>query len=451
MSLRIKLQILIAVLALVLVGTMIVLFVDDTRRSVGEEITASNRITQQMLGRLILVGSRNGIEEMAEYLRDLGRVRSNDITLYDASGGVLYRSPPPTYKAGREAPDWFARLVQPNPQTHGIDVGGGRLVITADASRAVLDGWDDMLHLLGVALSMFVLTNVVVYWIVGRAVSPFERILRSLSEMEAGAFHTRLPPLPGREAGAMGSAFNRMAGAVESNIEMRREATESAARLGMQRELTQSLHARIEDERHSLARELHDELGQQVTAIRSIALAIAQRAADDTGMRSAMQALTETSNQLYDNMHAMIPRLRPLALDTLGLGDAVADLVDDWRARATGIDFDLHIDHLPEEPGEAVRINAYRIVQEALSNAVRHASATRIAIRLGIKGDTLGLAVSDNGVGMPATTERSGRFGLIGMRERAEALGGSLRIGAMIGGGSEIDVHIPLHGQGRDP
>lgn len=445
MSLRAKLQWLIAVLALVLIGTMMALFVADTRRSVGEEISASNRITQQLLRRLIMVGSQDGLASMADYLRDLGRVRSNDIALYDAAGVELYRSPPPTYKAGREAPEWFAAIVQPTPQTYAIDLVGGRLLITAEASRAVLDGWDDMLRLLAVALAIFVLGNVIVFAIVGRALAPLERVLRGLGEMQAGAFHTRLPPLPGREAAAMGEAFNRMAEGVESSLEARREAAASTARLGSQRELTQSLHARIEEERRSLARELHDELGQEVTAIRSLALAIAQRAAGDIGMQDALHALTVTANRLYDSMHAMIPRLRPLALDTLGLADALADLVDDWKVRADDTVFELQATALIQEPTESVRIGAYRIAQEALSNAVRHARATCIIVRLGLHDGMLVIGVSDNGIGMSAASAHGGRFGLLGMRERAEALGGSLLVADTSGGGCAITARIPLN------
>jgi two-component system sensor histidine kinase UhpB len=445
MSLRVKLHLLIAALTLVLVATMVALFVDDTRRSVGEEITASSRIAQQLLSRLILVGAQDGLDDIAEYLRGLGRVRSNDIVLYDADGHVLYHSPEPTYKAGRSAPDGFARWVQPTPQTRSIEIGrGGRLVIRSEASRAVLDGWDDMKRLLGVALALFAAVNVIVYVVVGRAVTPFERILRGLREMERGDFHVRLPALRGREAGAMGAAFNHMAAAIESSLEARREAAESAARLAAQQTLTGALHARIEEERRALARELHDELGQQVTAIRSLALAIARRAEDDGAMRNAVQALTATANQLYDSMHAMVPRLRPLALDSLGLVDAVADLVDDWRLRTTGIRYETALVPLGDEPGDAVRIGAYRIVQEALSNAVRHARPARIEVRVAVEDGALAIAVADDGIGLPDAPEHAGRFGLRGMRERAEALGGRLQIASAPGAGCTLRVRIPL-------
>ncbi|MCR6702345.1 MAG: histidine kinase [Dokdonella sp.] len=317
-------------------------------------------------------------------------------------------------------------------------------MIRSEASRAVLDGWDDMKRLLGVALALFAAVNVIVYVVVGRAVTPFERILRGLREMERGDFHVRLPALRGREAGAMGAAFNHMAAAIESSLEARREAAESAARLAAQQTLTGALHARIEEERRALARELHDELGQQVTAIRSLALAIARRAEDDGAMRNAVQALTATANQLYDSMHAMVPRLRPLALDSLGLVDAVADLVDDWRLRTTGIRYETALAPLGDEPGDAVRIGAYRIVQEALSNAVRHARPARIEVRVAVEDGALAIAVADDGIGLPDAPEHAGRFGLRGMRERAEALGGQLQIASAPGAGCTLRVRIPL-------
>ncbi len=450
MSLRVKLHLIITVLMFALVATMVALFIGDTRRSVHEEIGASGGITRQLLERLIWVGSRNRADEIAIYLRDLGRVRANNILLYDAQGKELYRSPPSTYKAGRNAPDWFADLVQPYPERRTIELGGeGRLVIEAEASRAVLDGWDDMLLLLGVAGLAFALANGLVYVLVGRAVSPFERIVGALRELERGALHTRLPALRGREAAAMGAAFNRMAEALEGGLEVRRQAAESEARLEAQRELSRELHARIEEERRTLARELHDELGQQVTAIRSIALAMAHRAAADAGLRSAAQALTETSNTLYDNMHAMIPRLRPLALDTLGLVDALADLVEDWRLRAPQITFGFTADALAAEPDDTVRVGVYRIVQESLSNAVRHARPTRIDVVIDVQGDVLEARVADDGVGMPPQGPDGSRHGIRSMHERAALVGGDLAIEAKADGGSVVRVRVPLEAAPR--
>lgn len=445
MSLRAKLHGLIVALMLVLMICLTALFVGSMRRTVNEEVVAASRITQQLLSRLISSGERGGLAEMRAFLDELGRVRASNLTLIAADGGVLYRSPPPTYKAGRDAPEWFARLVRPTVPTQQLSIDGGRLVIEPESSRAILDGWDTMRLLLAIGVALFVMINALVHGILGRSLSPFERIVASLRQMEAGAFHTRLPELPGREAAEMGAAFNRMAAAVEDSVEASASAAESKARLAVQRELTQSLHQRIEAERRSLARELHDELGQQVTAIKSIAYVLAQRAEPgDSALRTATRALVDCSDQLYDSMHAMIPRLRPLALDDLGLAAAVADLVDDWRQRAVSIRFELGANDVPDALSDAVKIAAYRIVQEAISNAIRHGQPGNVAVTLQQRDDALLISVSDDGRGLPDDAMATPQFGLRGMRERAEALGGDMRIGARDGGGTLLQARLPI-------
>src|SRR5690606_8194131 len=146
----------------------------------------------------------------------LGRVRANEITLIGADGTVLYRSPAATYKAGRKAPAWFERLLLPQTPPHVVDLADrSRLVIEANASRAILDGWDDGVQLLWVGGLAFLGLNALVFWLVGRAVAPLPVIANGLRRIEDGELEYRLPALPGEEAAAIGSAFNRMAESVQ--------------------------------------------------------------------------------------------------------------------------------------------------------------------------------------------------------------------------------------------
>lgn len=445
MSLRAKLHGLIVALMLVLMICLTALFVGTLRRTVAEEVVAASHITQQLLARLVGSGEHGGLAGMQVFLEQLGRVRASNLSLVAADGQVLYRSPPPTYKAGRNAPEWFARLLRPDVAGRTLAIDGGELVIEPETSRAILDGWDTMRVLLAIGCALFVMINLLVQQLLARSVSPLERVVAGLRQMEAGDFHTRLPDLPGREAGEMSAAFNRMAAAVEVSVEAVASAAESRAHLAAQRELTHTLHQRIEAERRSLARELHDELGQQVTAIKSIAYVLAQRAEPgDSALRTATRALVDCSDQLYDSMHAMIPRLRPLALDDLGLVAAVADLVDDWRQRAASITFDLAAHDVADELPDALTIAAYRIVQEAVSNAIRHGQPSRIDVSLRQSGDDLLIAVSDDGRGLPANAMTTATFGLRGMRERAEGLGGDLRIGSAAASGTVLEARLPI-------
>lgn len=446
MSLRLQINLLLTALIGIFVGVLLWQQVDNTRRSVREEVEAASLVATQLLTRVTWVYGQSGLPGMKEFLERLGRVRANDIELLDIGGVEIYRSPPSPYKAGRDAPEWFARIVSPPMEAKQIALPSGRLLVRADPSRATLDGWDDLVRLLWIAGAVFVLGNLLAYWLAGRALRPLRKVVDGLREMERGAFHTRLPELPGREAQVMSHAFNAMAQAVEENVAARRAAAEATEKLAENRELTQIIQARIEEERGAIARELHDELGQSVTAIKSVGLSIAQRAAGkDEMIEQAARLVVDTAGQIYDVVHHMIPRLRPLALDRFGLADALDDLLGDWRLQHPGIEFSLRRNELPEHLGDTLTTTVYRIVQEAVNNALRHAHATRIAIELGVADGDLTISVEDNGRGLPANWRTPGHYGVIGMRERAFTLGGMLELQKPEGGGLRVFARIPLN------
>jgi two-component system sensor histidine kinase UhpB len=446
-SLRLKLNLLIALVILTFTSIMLTLELMGTRRAVGEEIEAANRVAIQLLSRVTLIYASTGSPALVDFLQRLGRVRATDIRLIDGHGIELYASPPSPYKAGRDAPDWYAYAILPgNPRQDITLADGARLVVEADASRAILDGWDETVQLLITGALVLVLGNALVFWLVGRATRPFDRIVRGLEQMRAGNYHTRLGALPGREAHSMAQAFNRMAQSIEDNMNARQEALEARSNLEENRELMQFIQSRIEEERRDIARELHDEMSQAVTAIKSMGLSIARRdAPSDPRSAEAAQLIVDTADHLYDAMHSIIPRLRPLALDSLGLEDALDDLVAGWRRHHAHIHFDLRMADLPETPGDSFKLSTYRIVQEAVTNALKHAHAGTIMISLHGAGQSLDLTVEDDGLGLAeGWAQKRGHHGVRGMRERAQALGGELDVMARAGGGTRVVARLPL-------
>jgi two-component system sensor histidine kinase UhpB len=394
---------------------------------------------------VVWVYAREGVPSLKAFLDRLGRVRANELTLLDDEGTVLYRSPPSEYKKGRDAPAWFAALVVPPLAVQELPLSSGKLLIAADASRAVLDGWDDLILLAQVSGGLFVAANLLVFWVLGRALRAFPVIEQGLRRFAAGDWSVRLPPLRGREAAAIGEAFNRMAEAVEEKRLAERRAVEAEAHLAASRELTRAIEHRLEQERAEIARELHDELGQAVTAIRSLAVSIDRRCgAKDGESADAAKLIAESAARLYDGMHGMIPRLRPLTLDSLGLADALRDLAQQWRSRHPQIAIVLDLGDLPETAGPTMKLAVYRMVQEALANAVAHGRPARVDIAAGRRDAALEVSVRDDGQGLPPDWERPGRFGLRGMRERIESLGGTLRVAGRAGGGVEVAARIPL-------
>jgi two-component system sensor histidine kinase UhpB len=202
---------------------------------------------------------------------------------------------------------------------------------------------------------------------------------------------------------------------------------------------------RIEDERRHIARELHDETGQNVTAIRSLAQSLVHHFRDgDAKARDTSQLIADTAARLYSSMHDLIPSLRPLVLEEATLGDALQEQVAQWRKQYPHVEFTLALDEVPATLGESYRLAACRIAQEAVVNALRHGEPKRIDIAVRGNAHALALEVRDNGKGLPADWQKPGRFGIRGMRERARTLGGDVRVEGLQSGGVRVEADLPL-------
>ena len=572
MSLRFRINLVITLVIMAFTIGTGNLLIEETRRSIREEMEAGTRITAQLL-ETVIANTRPKLQDaphnqiLLSFLQRVGRVRANEIRLYDENERLLYTSPPPVYKRGRWAPQWFTALVRPQLSDFRLNLLNGSVVITPDPSRSVLDAWDDLKQFFWLMLGFFILVNVIVFWLLGRSLRPVGKILGGLSLMEKGRFETRLPPFASPEFDSIGHVFNRMAqnleeslaenrrlalvakqssdaiiihdlegrisfwnpaaermfgyrmedivglsatlltaperhGEVQENLDTvkRRDLIEmietqrltkagrvvdvalSAApmvdplndevigeicsmrditehklvqraerELEQNRQLTHAIQSRLEEERRSIARELHDELGQCVTAIKTIGTAISNRT-QETAPDIHANALTIVSvaSHIYDVVHGIIRQLRPSALDHLGLSETLRDTVSAWRERHPDIACDLRLEGALEGMGETINITVYRIVQECLTNVARHAVATRSDIDVARRndpqrGDVVKVIVRDNGRGFAQQLEREAtRFGLIGMRERVQALDGEFKIDSSPGNGVAVTAVIPV-------
>ncbi|MDP9929028.1 two-component system sensor histidine kinase UhpB [Variovorax paradoxus] len=451
MTLRLKINLIVSLLTLLFVTAMLALQLRAMRESVHEEVVAANRVAAQLLNRTAWLYAAQGTPAMLSFLQGVGRVRSNDITLLDNDDQVLYSSPTSVYKAGRDAPDWFAGLVSPPPSKLSIAFPGGKLVVHSNASRAVLDAWDDFVLLMLSALGLLAVVNAGVFWLVGRATRPFADIVDALNQLESGRFDVALRTLPGTEAAAIGAAFNRMVGMLQQHIETERRAVRAESRLSESRELGRWVDQKIEQERRLIARELHDELGQSVTAMRSMALSIAQRVqALDPQAEQAARLIAEESARLYTAMHGMIPRLTPLVLDKFGLVAALEDLVERTRNSHGGVELEwrlgIELDRLRLDTDTALVL--YRAAQEGITNALRHGEAHRIVLALEGDEHAVNLMLTDDGRGLPgpeAARETSvGHYGLRWLAERIDSLGGELRLEPAVPSGARLTVRLPL-------
>ena len=237
----------------------------------------------------------------------------------------------------------------------------------------------------------------------------------------------------------------------ETQVELRLRA-EAEARvtdlLAHNHQLAQRLIAVQENERRALARELHDEFGQSCSAIRAETAYLRNCAADDrAGMLAAAARADAAARQLYQLVRDMLGRLRPSDLDTLGLLAALQAMCEAWEERSQVPCVFHHEgmgDSLSEPLGDAVDITVYRVVQEALTNAQRHARASRVRVVLARSAPRqLELSIEDDGQGMDPAAATQG-LGLLGAGERAAALGAELQVRSTPGSGVRLTLRIAL-------
>jgi signal transduction histidine kinase len=220
------------------------------------------------------------------------------------------------------------------------------------------------------------------------------------------------------------------------------------------REDLERLSARLvdaqEQERRTLARELHDEVGQALTAVK-MDIGIALRAEVDPRVRSALEEARDISENTLRSVRDMSQLLHPSALDDFGLPATLTAYLRNFSHR-TGIRAQL-AETMETRLAPDIEVCVYRIVQEALSNVARHSGATACTVSLNSGGGMLRLVIEDNGrgVGSIATRLTSGPgLGLIGMRERAQALGGTFSVKEREGGGTIVAVTLPLDSASTD-
>ena len=421
MSLKLKLNLLITgLLALVFIlGALLTLYgaSGDIRRETQSSVQLASHLIQTQLDR----ASEKDVSSLREILKPLAGVRHLDARFLDAQGVVIASNA--SAPASVTAPNWFVSLLRmfsppPSFSREIVHDGAplGTFVIAADPSSEIEEIWDDFRTMAGLVALLFVALNALVYWLVARSLSPLDEVLDGFSELQNGNYKFRLRKFSLSELERMGTLFNETAETLES--------AQSA-----QRSFNQKLVMVREDERRNLARELHDELGQSLAAIHAESCFIVQKAEKTAPeILESARAIVAGASDMQKLTRSMLARLRPSALNELGLEDSLRDLVSGWKARqqrrcslAIAGDF--------SSLDESTQLALYRTVQESLTNISRHSDASEVEVVLGWgdRPDMVRLSVSDNG---SAAEDPGPGLGLLGIRERILALGGALSFGA---------------------
>lgn len=430
--------ILAAILALALLFGL-VWWVSEARRSIHEEIVAANHVAQQWVGVLVaetLRDQADGPDRLMTHLRAVGRLRANQLEVKAPNGTRLYVSPESSYKAGRYAPEWFAAYLAPWLPVRTFDAGDRQIILRPDASRSVLDAWDDFIAGIGSAAALLLTVAMGTRVALRRALTPLIRIDAILDRSADKRRDTRLPSYGVAELDRVASGYNRIFDQLD-------DTRADNLRLVEDQATAQAVQARLEEERRTIARELHDEIGQAVTAVRAIAGAIQQRCHGQPQIYGSAQAILTITTQMNDGIRAILQHLRPVSIDrAVSLDKSLAHYCRIWSGHHPDVRLVCHTSPTGGPTSESVDRAVMRLLQESLTNVARHSGATQVQVSLEFPPGAVALEVSDNGCGLPPASG-SDRYGLIGMHERVAELNGNLNLDTSPGGGARIRARLP--------
>jgi two-component system, NarL family, sensor histidine kinase UhpB len=348
--------------------------------------------------------------------------------LIDKNGSVLAASNPEP--PNDQVPDWFKRyLGGPSreakvelPSPDGIH---DAILLITDASNELAEAWSDI----GVSLTVLAIFSTLVlglvYWILQRGLRPLKEIGDAFGRIGTGDYTTRVEEAGATELVQLAQSFNQMV-------------TQLSTMKVQNDRLNEQLASVQEEERADIARELHDEIGPFLFAVSLDVSAMQRVAKGNTAAELAprIDAVRDAIAHMQRHLKSILGRLRPTVLLDLGLAHAVESLVDFWKVRHPHIDFGVDIGQ--ESFGKVLDDAIYRIVREALSNALRHGTPDRIAIAVRQQPeDIVAIEIVDDGGGLNSPEPIAG-FGITGMQERVALLGGTLVVGNRPAGGGVI-------------
>jgi len=451
----VRAQLLLTVLLIELIAALVTAGVTvlKARTSTRIEIDASMNLAEVLVRETIeLMPQDTPADRFLEALPLRQRfARHVRITVRDAAGHGVDTRPMTGGLEGdghtrAPVPAWFAYLISPPPERREFPVvlNGrpiGSVVITGEPADEIAETWENLTALAGAATLVSLAMIAILYVLFGRVLDPLTALGTGLLELERRSYGVRLRRPKARELAAITDRFNALAGALDA------ARAENAG-------LYQRLITTQDDERRNTARELHDEVGPSLFGLKANAASIASAAGALSGESAhAVQERARDILAIVEHLQlvnrSLLTRLRPMALGHVPLADLLADMIGDRARQNPQIAFPLTPGKLQPSYGDSIDLTIYRCVQESLTNAIRHARATRIRVDLAEAGDAsslqgtrLALTVEDDGCGIDPHAPAG--FGLQGMRERVQALGGECSVQGAPGGGTRVRIVIPV-------
>jgi two-component system, NarL family, sensor histidine kinase UhpB len=383
------------------------------------------------------------LERIVEGLKQLRHI---SITRDPAPGSASAAPAPPGISGDpQQVPEWFVALIHPEQTTVSVPivVNGrslGSLVITSHPTDEMAEIWDGIVDQIEIGSAIAAALFLITMTVVSRALEPIESLADAMTGIEAGRYDTRVRPGGSPELATICSKLNHLAAVLGTAVEDKRQLAERMVSLQ-------------DVERKEIARELHDEFGPYLFALRAHTSSLTRLAdtpkPDLEALRRDIGAMSDKVNALQQFNRRVLERLRPIGLAELGLTDALAALMRLWRETHPGVVIETSISPSLGARGETAELTIYRIIQEALTNVFRHAGATRVDVTVepaatlpaAIAGtEAIMVSVRDNGAGLPADHKQG--FGMLGMHERVLALGGTMTV-ASTNQGVTVEATVP--------
>ncbi len=301
-----------------------------------------------------------------------------------------------------------------------------------DSATQIGQSWREASRLLSVMAVALAALCLAVYAALARALRPTQAIRTGLQQLSANDLSARLPRFDLAELSAISEVFNTLAQRLQATLAERNA-------------LTRKLIDVQDEERLRLARELHDEFGQSLTAIAAQAAAAAHTAERQCPpLLEECRSISRMTAGLMDTLRGALVRLRPPDVEELGLTLSLESLVASWNGFEKGrTRFDIAVIGQVDDLPPSVGANLYRVAQEAITNAAKHARASRVQLRLEAQEAEIVLTVEDDGEATGGGLAPKTGMGLLGMQERVVSLGGTLRFERPAGGGARLVVSIP--------
>jgi protein-histidine pros-kinase len=403
------------------------------RQLVTDEINRTNSAYNRTLSELKLdLGA----------LKALGQLLNFCIAMTDFSGSILHQQCfADTTRVPEPIHDFMRWVIGEDTEYRG-SVGqypgiiAGQLVVTPNYGSEVRDLTMKLANLLAVSV-MILFLSFFVYRPVRNALAPSEAILSTLSRMEQGDLQARMPAFALIELNRISEGFNHLADRLETTIHS-------------QQRLAHRLLSVREEERQHLARELHDEFGQYLVSLKAEA-AFARELADEgmPALSPCADSIARTADHMMEVLQQILYRLRPIGLEEFGLLASLEQLIAGWNQRCRDTRFTLTADRDLDDLPDNINVSLYRIIQESLTNAIRHGQPGHVEVILQRRVMGLVLEIHDDGKGSASRDDsgepgKTGGFGRLGMEERVLALGGTLNICSMPEWGTAVSVRLPL-------